>query len=138
MYSLYRTLSVRFSLTMFCALVLIGAGAFLGVRQTLRVLTDGGLRSALELESDVLAAGLAVARNSQATDLAAFVSSVNRFVGVRDSLGNLVATNTPLAYDLPLDQATFEHRYGWTPLERAGVEGLRRNAELVQKNTRDA
>ena len=107
MYSLYRTLAVRFSLTMFCALVLIGTGAFFGVRQTLRVLTDGGLRSALELESDVLAAGLAVARNSQATDLTAFVRSVNRFVGVRDSLGNLVATNTPLAHDLPLDQATF-------------------------------
>ncbi len=36
-----------------------------------------------------------------------------------------------------LDQATFEHRYGWTALERAGVEGLRRNAELVRKNGGD-
>ncbi len=118
MYSLYRTLAVRFSLTMFLALVLIGAGAFFAVRQTVRVLMDGGLRSALELESDVLAAGLAVARNSQAHDLTAFVGSVNRFVGVRDSHGTLVAANTPLAFDLPLDETTFARalngQRGWT------------------------
>ena len=37
-----------------------------------------------------------------------------------------------------LDQATFEHEYGWTPLERAGLEGLRRNAKLVRKNASNA
>lgn len=36
-----------------------------------------------------------------------------------------------------LDPATFQHRYGWTALERAGVEGLRRNAELVRRNSGD-
>lgn len=37
-----------------------------------------------------------------------------------------------------LDQATFKHQYGWTPLERAGVEGMRRNAEFVRKNLGEA
>ncbi len=37
-----------------------------------------------------------------------------------------------------LDRATFEHQYGWTPLERARLEGLRRNAELVRRNSGNA
>ncbi len=33
-----------------------------------------------------------------------------------------------------LDDAQFESDYGWTPMERTGAEGLRRNAKLVQAN----
>ncbi len=108
MYSLRRTLSVRFSITMFAALMLIGMGAFFGVRRTLSDLTNQGLISALELESDVLARGLSVARRAQSDDMISFVESINRFVVVRDEAGNALVANTPLAYDLPLDTAMFQ------------------------------
>ncbi len=108
MYSLRRTLSVRFSITMFAALMLIGMGAFFGVRRTLSDLTNQGLISALELESDVLARGLSVARRAQSDDMISFVASINRFVVVRDEAGNALVANTPLAYDLPLDTAMFQ------------------------------
>ena len=107
MRSLHRTLSVRFSLTMFIALVLIGTGAFLGGRPTLSRLVDRGLAAALELESAVLAAGLSIAQDAGPDDADAFVQRVNRFVAVRDSLGNIVATNTSLAADLPLASESF-------------------------------
>lgn len=108
MRSLRRTLSVRFSLTMFVALVLIGTGAFLGGRPTLGRLLDRGLAAALQLESAVVARGLSVARDAGPHDIAAFVDRVNRFVVVRDSLGNVVATNTPSAAELPLAREAFD------------------------------
>ncbi len=107
MYSLRRTLSVRFSITMFAALMLIGMGAFFGVRRTLSHLTDQSLVSALELVSDVLARGLSVARHAEPDDFSAFVEGINRFVVVRDAAGHVVVANTPLAHDLPLDSAAF-------------------------------
>ncbi len=107
MYSLRRTLSVRFSITMFAALMLIGMGAFFGVARTLSRLTDQSLVSALELVSDVLARGLSVARHPEQEDFSAFVEGINRFVVVRDAAGDVVVANTQLAYDLPLDSATF-------------------------------
>ncbi len=107
MYSLRRTLSVRFSITMFAALTLIGMGAFFGVRHTLRHSTDASLASALELVSDVLARGLSVARHAEPDDFSTFVEEINRFVVVRDAAGQVVVANTPLAHDLPLDSAMF-------------------------------
>ncbi len=107
MYSLRRTLSVRFSITMFAALMLIGMGAFFGVTRTLSRLTDQSLVSALELVSDVLARGLSVARHAEPDDFSAFVEGINRFVVVRDAAGHVVVANTPLAHNLPLDSATF-------------------------------
>ncbi len=89
MYSLRRTLSVRFSITMFAALMLIGMGAFLSVRRTLNDLTDQSLVSALELVSDVLARGLSVARHAEPDDSSAFVEGINRFVVVRDAAGQV-------------------------------------------------
>ena len=108
MYSLRRTLSVRFSLTMFVALMLFGMGAFVGVRRTLRRLTDQGLTSALELESDVLALGRSVAQSPYQDDITAFVEGINRFVVVRDASGQIVVRNTPLASGLPLNSAAFQ------------------------------
>ncbi len=36
---------------------------------------------------------------------------------------------------LRIDEADFNSRYGWTPLERPGVEGMRRNARIAARNT---
>ncbi len=33
-----------------------------------------------------------------------------------------------------LDDAAFDTKYGWTPMERAGAGGMRRNARLVREN----
>lgn len=35
-----------------------------------------------------------------------------------------------------LDDVGFEQRYGWTPLERAGLAGMRRNAAIAARNVR--
>ncbi len=35
-----------------------------------------------------------------------------------------------------LSDAEFERRYGWTPLERPGAAGMRRNARIAAENTR--
>lgn len=112
MYSLRRTLGVRFSVTMFAALMLIGMGAFFGVRRNLSRLTDQSLVSALELSSDVLARGLFVAPHTQATDVATFVDQVNRFVVVRDTLGRALASNTVLTAGLPFDSLAFRRAVG--------------------------
>jgi epoxyqueuosine reductase len=57
----------------------------------------------------------------------------NGTLGLLDELAFL-----DLAEIEALDHGTFERRYGWTPLERAGLEGLRRNAALVRRNSGEA
>ena len=89
MYSLRRTLSVRFSITIFAALMLIGMGAFFGVRRTLSRLTDQSLVSALELVSDVLARGLSGARQAEPYDFSPFVEGINHFVVGRAAAGQV-------------------------------------------------
>ncbi len=108
MRSLRRTLAVRFTLTMFLALLLIGLWAFLGTHQRLSRQLDKSLQSALRLEAAVLAARLPIAFQSGSGDLDDFVHQVNRFVTVRDSQGRVVTTNTPFAGNLPLDPESFE------------------------------
>jgi two-component system OmpR family sensor kinase len=107
MFSLRRTLAVRFSLTIFAALLLIALWAFLGAQHTLRRQLDNGLHSALNLEQDVLASGSSLPPHPGRADFASFVQQVNRFVVVRDRHGNILNLNTPLAGDLPLDSAAF-------------------------------
>jgi len=107
MYSLSRTLAVRFSLTLLIALVFIGVWAFLGVHSTLRQQLDDSLASALALEMDVIAAGVALAPYRGGADTAAFARGVNRMVVLRDSMGAVVATNTSVARRLPVDAAAF-------------------------------
>lgn len=107
MYSLRRTLAVRFSLTIFLALLIIALWAWLGAQRILLDELDRGLEAAAHLESAALAAGLPIPAHPGAADDATFVRHVNRFVAVRDTAGRIVETNTALAVDLPLDRAGF-------------------------------
>jgi heavy metal sensor kinase len=118
MRSLRRTLAVRFCITVFFALLLIALWAYLGAQRLLRSELDRGLAAAYDLEADVLAAGYETPRHTGPTDLDAFVASVNRFVVVRDLDGAILATNTALAVDFPLDIESLEEARrggrGWT------------------------
>jgi signal transduction histidine kinase len=104
-YSLRRILAVRFSLTIFAALVLIALWAFMGAQHALRTQLDNGLVSALNLETDVLASGHSLPPHTGPLGFDDFVNQVNRFVVVRDVKGNVLDVNTALAGDLPLDSA---------------------------------
>ena len=126
--SLQRSLATRFSLTMFVALLLIALWAYLGMRHTLTEQLDHGLRSASQLEADILAAEWSISRHPGATDLERFIAEVNRFVVVRDRAGHIVASNTELGAGLPLDSASFYRSLGggWTwATERWAHGGLR-------------
>jgi two-component system OmpR family sensor kinase len=104
MQSLRRTLSVRFSLTMFAALLVVALWAYLGVRRVLRHELDRGLAAAAHLESSVLAAGYQIPPLTS-PDSDGFVEVVNRLVVVRDAAGHALGSNTPLAADMPYDSA---------------------------------
>lgn len=108
MRSLHRTLAVRFSVTVFFALLLIALWAYLGTQRIMRGELDRGLAAAGELEADVLAAGQQVPRHTGPPDLETFVTDVNRFVVVWDVDGSVVATNTALAEDIPADITSLE------------------------------
>lgn len=107
MYSLRRTLAVRFSLTLLIALLLIAVWAYLGARRILREALDRNIAAAAQLETAVVASRLPIAIEPGNDGLRAFVEDVNRFVAVRDSQGQIVEANTPLALDLPLDEPAF-------------------------------
>ena len=107
MRSLRRTLAVRFSLTMFLALLLITLWAFLGTHFSLSRQLNQSLRSTLQLEAAALAARLPVGFQSNSTDLDAFIQQVNRFVTVWDSAGRVVLSNTRFT-DLPIDRPGFD------------------------------
>jgi signal transduction histidine kinase len=103
MQSLRRTLSVRFSFTMFSALFVIALWAFLGARRILRQELDRGLAAAAHLEASVIAAGRPLPRQQSQADPAVFRARVNRFVVVRTATGDVLEANTPLATGLPFD-----------------------------------
>jgi epoxyqueuosine reductase len=42
----------------------------------------------------------------------------------------------PLDSFIDMDEQTFDAHYGWTPLERPGIAGMRRNAEVARANVR--
>ncbi len=107
MYSLRRTLAVRFSLTMLVALTLIAAWAFWGLHRAFREDLERGLNAALSLETDVLAGGFPIAPHAGVQHLAGFVREVNRFVALRDGAGRVVSWNIPFAAKLPLDTFLF-------------------------------
>ncbi len=143
MFSLRRTLAVRFSLTIFAALLLMALWAFLGAQHTLRQQLDNGLNSALNLERDVLASGSSLPPHPGPVDFETFVQHLNRFVVVRDTHGNILDMNTALAGDLPLDSSAFAaalagrtvwatHRWGdewirsvYAPAPAASPPGMR-------------
>jgi two-component system OmpR family sensor kinase len=103
MQSLRRTLSVRFSLTMFVALLVIAFWAFLGARRVLWRELDRALESAGRLQAAGVAAGLPIPRQSAHRDVVEFIRNVNRFVALRGPGGRLLDVNTTLANSLPVD-----------------------------------
>lgn len=107
MYSLRRTLAVRFSLTIFVALLFIALWAYLGTRRVLRQELDNDLSAALELESAPLIIGRPLSVQHGYWALPEFIEHVNRFVVIRDSTGAIIGSNTPLARDLPLNSEAF-------------------------------
>ncbi|HXV86818.1 MAG TPA: ATP-binding protein [Gemmatimonadales bacterium] len=108
MYSLRRTLAVRFSLTLFLALVFIGVWTFLGVHRTLREQLDRSLATARGLALDILASGVPLPPHpGYSADTVAFVDQLNRLIVVRDGTGRVTASNSPLGANLSLDSASF-------------------------------
>ncbi|MDH3290618.1 MAG: HAMP domain-containing histidine kinase [Gemmatimonadota bacterium] len=108
MYSLRRTVSVRFSLTICAALLVIALWAFLGARRVLQESLDRNIAAEAHLQTAVISSRLPIAIQPEHEDWSSFVREVNRFVVVRNAEGVIVQTNTPLAADLPLDRASFE------------------------------
>jgi signal transduction histidine kinase len=124
MQSLRRTLTVRFSFTMFSALFVIALWAFLGARRILRQELDRALVAAAHLEVSVLAEGRALPGHASTADPVTFREHVNRFVIVRDPRGVALEVNTPLATALPFDSAALAGAEGgnerWST---SGVQG---------------
>ncbi len=107
MYSLRRTLAVRFSITIFIALLFIAVWAYLGAQRILREELDHGLAAVAQLEFAVIGAGFPIALHAEPSNLDGFIDVVNRFVVVRDVDTGVLAVNTPLANNLPLDPEGF-------------------------------
>jgi heavy metal sensor kinase len=105
MYSLRRTLAVRFSLTIFVALLLIALWAYIGTQRVLRLELDRALAATLELETTLLSAGPPAQIEHGGDELRHFADAVYRFVVLRDLNGTVVGSNTSLANDLPIDQS---------------------------------
>lgn len=106
-FSLRRTLAVRFSLTMFVGSLGLALWGYLGVRDALLRQLDQSLESSARLEVDALAAYGGLAGHKSA-GLSHFIKDVNRFVAIHDSAGQILTSNTALAYDLPLERTAFE------------------------------
>lgn len=104
MYSLSRTLTVRFSLTMFVALLLIALWAYVGTRRVLLEQLDRGITAAYQIERAALASGGRLPRHEDSPDVRSFTATVNRFVALRDSNGAIIQINTRAAAELPLDR----------------------------------
>lgn len=108
MYSLRRAVSVRFSLTIFGALLIIALWAYFGTRRVLKESLDSNLTAAAELEAAVLASRLPIAIQPGPDDWDSFIHSVNRFVVIRGVDGSVVQANTPLAATIAIDRRSLE------------------------------
>lgn len=98
---------MRFSLTIFVALLFIALWAHLGARRVLRVELDRRLAGAYELESAMLARGQTLPIQPGSHTLDGFIEAVNVFVVVRNAQGAIMEVNTPLARDLPTVPPSF-------------------------------
>lgn len=104
-FSLRRTLAVRFSLTMFVALLGLALLAYFGVRQALMQQLDESLRDSARFQAaNILALGKSGSPN-YSRDY--FVRDANRFVAVRDSTGRILTSSTEGARTLPLQAGAF-------------------------------
>jgi signal transduction histidine kinase len=117
--SLQRTLAVRFSATMFVALLALAFWAYLGVRRTLLQELDRSLQGSGQLQVNSLAA-LRSAQGNREFPINCFVRDINRFVVLRDSTGLIVGSNSARARGLLLDPAAFQQA-------RLGTAQLRTN-----------
>jgi signal transduction histidine kinase len=108
MYSLRRAVSVRYSLTIFAALLVIALWAYFGTRRVLKESLDSNLVAAAELETAVLASRLPIAIQPGPNDWDSFIHSVNRFVVIRSIDGTVVQANMPLATTIPVDRRSLE------------------------------
>ncbi len=130
MYSLRRTLAVRFSLTMLVALLAIAVWASLGAQHVLREQLDNSLASAAGLELAALHANLPIPLQRGPETRQEFIDAINRFVVVRDPNGAMLATNTPLASELPFDPEAIReaeqgtHVWSTAPWDRTEVRSL--------------
>jgi two-component system, OmpR family, sensor kinase len=105
-FSLQRTLAVRFSLTVFVALLGLSLWGYLGVRSTLMRQLDRSLESSARLQVNNLAANGNLDVH-ESVELNHFIENGNRFVVIRDSTGRILTSNTALARDLPLETRSF-------------------------------
>ena len=104
MRSLRRTLAVRFALTMLAALAVVGGWIYLGLEHDLLAQLDRALRGSA-LGVTPTSAGPASRER--------FLSDGAHVIVLRDSAGRVVALNTPLGADLPLDPDGFQRaRHG--------------------------
>lgn len=101
MRSLSRTLAVRFTVTMFAALIVISAAAYLGTARVLRQDLDAGLISALGLQTDALESGQPIAFRGDMVNFDQYARVVNRFIVARTADGAVVSANGPVAASIP-------------------------------------
>lgn len=107
--SLRRTLAVRHGLTMAVALLGITWWAYVGVRRTLAQQLEHSVRTTFELQSLSLASNGRITPTPSPSDLADFVSHINRLVVVRDSAGRVLQVNNELARSLTPDSTSIRH-----------------------------
>ncbi len=107
MYSLRRTLAVRFSLTLFGALLIIALWAYFGAQRLLREELDRDLLATAEMELGLVRTGFPI--HPYPVDLTRhqFIEQINRFVAVRPTPDTVLAANTAHARDLPVDVEAF-------------------------------
>lgn len=105
MQSLRRTLSVRFSFTMFVALFIIALWAFLGTQRILHRELDRGLAAIGHLQTAVIAAGLDLPAEEPVPGSGPIPFEVNRLVVLRDPDGSVVGANRGTGLALPYDSA---------------------------------
>ena len=128
MYSLRRTLTVRYSLTLFVALLLIAMLAYAGAQRLLREELDRDLLTAAELEIDFIRTGFPILPYPGDLTREEFIERLNRFVTVRGFPDSLLATNTTLANELPVDHSAIMRAFAgaqvWTS-QRWGDDDIR-------------
>jgi len=118
MYSLRRTLAVRFSLTLFVVLLLIAMLADAGAQRLLREELDRDLLTAAELELGFVRTGFPILPYPGEFTRQEFIERLNRFVAVRGFPDSILATNTTLANELPVDHSAIMRAFAgaqiWT------------------------
>lgn len=107
MYSLRRALALRFSITMFVALLLIALWAYWGADRVIREQLDRAIESTLILHATELRHQHRIDQTLYESDYEGFIDVVNRFVILRDADGGIIDHNTAHSSDLPISHEGF-------------------------------